>query len=151
MKNIWGKELKFPENLLYTPEFLWVGTEPEDNLRIGISHIGVKSVKELLYIRVTTRAGNHIKKGDAIGIVETNKRVWEIIAPVSGEVLAINSKLSAGDTNPISNDAYGDGWILELKKLNETDNELKLLLRGDTAEGKQWIKEQVEAVVPLME
>jgi glycine cleavage system H protein len=149
MRNVWGKELIFPEDILYTPELLWIKVESE-KLRIGISDLGVRSVKQLLYIRMTCRVGTQVKKGDTLGMVETSKTVWEIIAPVSGVVVAINKKISAGDTSPIMHDPYGEGWLVEMEKVSETESELQGLLRGGEAETKKWIQEQAEAIIPPM-
>src|SRR4030042_114076 len=114
MKNVWGKELNFPENIFYTPELLWIKVESQ-KLRIGISDLGVRSVKQLLYIRIACRKGAQVKKGDMLGIVETSKMVWEIIAPVSGVVVAINPKISSGDTTSLTHDNYGEGWLLDME------------------------------------
>lgn len=147
--NYWGKKLSFPEELLYTPELLWVRIEPEDKLRIGISDLGVKAVKELLFIRIKSRAGDHLKKGDLIGMVETSKMVWEIIAPVSGVVVGVNEQLLSGNPAPIEHDPYGEGWILQLQKTDETESELAQLMPGKEEKTKQWISERIEATVPL--
>ena len=148
MKNVWGKELTFPEDVLYTPELLWIKVEPE-KLRIGISDLGVKSVKRLLFIRIACRVGTQVKKGDTLGMVETSKRVWEIIAPVSGVLIAINKKISSGNTLPLTHDPYGEGWLVEMEKVSETESELQGLLKGDEADTENWIREQAEAIIPL--
>ena len=151
MRNAWGKELKFPEQLYYSPESLWVKSEPEDKLRIGISDIAVKAVKRLLDIRVKPRVGDQISKGDMIGFVETSKMVWEILAPVSGVVVAVNRKVSHGNPSTLMSDPYGEGWLIDIEKTDQTDSELKELHWGEEPETREWIKDMVEANVPLME
>jgi glycine cleavage system H protein len=147
--NSWGKVLKFPEDVLYSPELLWVKVEPENRLRLGISDLGVKSVKSLIYVRIKSRAGHQLKRGDMIGMVETSKMVWEIKAPVSGAVVAVNEKLLRGDPSALVLDPYGQGWILQLERTSETESELPLLLKGGEAATEKWIAEQVEAIIPL--
>lgn len=149
MKNVWGKELKFPEDILYTPELLWIKVEPE-KLRIGISDLGVRSVKQLLYIRMACRKGAQVKKGDTLGMVETSKMVWEIIAPVSGVVVAINPNFTSGDTSKLTVDNYGEGWVLEMERVSETDSELQAFLKGGEAETTKWIEEKAEEIIPPM-
>jgi len=149
MKNVWGKELKFPDDILYTPELLWIKVEP-DKLRIGISDLGVRSVKQLLYIRMACRKGTQVKKGDTLGMVETSKMVWEIIAPVSGVVVATNPNFSSGDTSKLTVDNYGEGWVLEMERGSETDSELQAFLKGGEAETTKWIKEKAEEIIPPM-
>ena len=149
MKNVWGKELKFPEDILYTPELLWIKDGPE-KLRIGISDLGVKSVKQLLYIRMACRVGTQVKKGDTLGLVETSKMVWEIIAPVSGVVVAVNQRISSGDTSRLTHDNYGEGWLVEMERVSETDSQLQGLWRGGEAETKKWIEEKAAEIIPPM-
>ena len=149
MKNVWGKELKFPDDILYTPELLWIKVEPE-KLRIGISDLGVRSVKQLLYIRMACRKGTQVKKGDTLGMVETSKMVWEIIATVSGMVVATNPKFSSGDTSKLTVDNYGEGWVLEMERVSETDSELQAFLKGGEAETTKWIEEKAAEIIPPM-
>ena len=159
LKNVWGKELHFPEDVYYTPELLWVKSECSgfgcqsggNKLRIGISDLGVKSVKALTYVRIKSRVGAQLKKGDLIGMVDTSKMVWEIIAPVSGVVVAVNEKLLQGNPALIRNDNYGEGWILQLERTSETESELQQLYKGGEAETKKWIEEKAKEIVPLQE
>ena len=151
MKNIWGREISFPSDVFYSPEYLWVSVESGNRLRIGISDLGVKSVKSLSYIEIEVSVGIQVKKGDRLGTIETSKRAWEIIAPVSGVVVALNSKTSKGNPATLASDPYGEGWIVELERTSETESELQELLKGDMAETKKWIQEQVEAFIPLLE
>jgi len=81
--------------------------------------------------------------------VETSKMVWQIIAPVSGVVVAVNDKLLAGNPAVIEHDPYGEGWILQLQKTSETTRELSQLMPGSDEKTKQWIAERIEATIPL--
>jgi len=151
VRNAWGKELKFPDQLYYTPELLWIKKESEGKLRIGISDLGVKAVKQLLHIRIKSRIGDMIGKGDMIGLVETSKMVWEIVAPVSGVVVAVNRKVSQGNPNTLSKDPYGEGWLIDIEKTSQTESELKDMRWGEEPKTKEWIRDMVQANVPLME
>lgn len=150
MKNMWGKELKFPEEVAYSPELLWVKSESGDRLRLGISDLGVKAVKELLHIRIKSLVGKPVKKGDLIGMVETSKMVWQIVTPVSGVVVAVNEKHRKGNPGILERDPYGEGWIFQLERTKETESELSQLYAGGEAKTKEWIAEQVQAIVPLL-
>ena len=149
MRNIWQKELTFPEDIYYSPELLWAKELGDNKMRMGISDLGVKSVKSLIYIRFTTPVGNEIKKGDTLGFVETSKMVWEIVTPLSGKLIERNRKLSSGNPAILVKDPYGEGWLVDIEKVSSTDAELKGLHKGDNTETKTWIREQAEAIVPL--
>ena len=58
--------------------------------------------------------GTAVSAGDAIGEVESTKSVSDIVAPISGTVIARNDAL---DSTPelVNSDPYGDGWMVEIQ------------------------------------
>lgn len=52
--------------------------------------------------------------GESFGAVESVKASSDLYAPVSGEVVAVNTDLEA-DQAPINQDPYGAGWMLRIK------------------------------------
>ncbi len=150
VKNYWSHELHFPKDVAYySEEWMWVKAEPGNKLRIGISDLGVRAVKELDYIRLKVRANKDVKKGDLLGMVDTSKMVWEIIAPVSGKVVEVNEDLLTGNPGPLTADNYGAGWVALLEKTGTTDSELKTLHKGGTPETEKWINDTIQKNVPL--
>jgi glycine cleavage system H protein len=149
VKNIYSKELIFPEDVYYSQELLWVKEQGGNRVRIGICDIAVKSVKHLQYVKISCRRGAQVNKGESLGYVETTKGVWEIIAPLSGTVVEINSKVATGNAGPIDHDPYGNGWLVELETAGDVGSELEALMKGSDAKTKEWIHEKVEEVVPL--
>jgi glycine cleavage system H protein len=149
MKNMWGKELKFPEDVYYSKELLWVKSQGGNKVRIGICDLGVKSVKNLNYVKISASVGSKVPKGKSLGHVETTKGVWEIIAPFSGTVVEINPPIAKGNANPIINDSYGNGWLVEMETEGDAGSALKDLMKGSDAETKKWIQEKAEELVPL--
>lgn len=149
MKNMWGKELNFPEDVYYSEEFLWVKDLGGKKVRVGISHLGVKAVKQLVHVKMTVRDGAQVTKGQPMGHVETSKGIWEIIAPFDGTVIGINPPISRSNSTPIVEDSYGEGWLVDMEIAG--DSELKSLRNGADAETKKWIDEKVEEVVPVMQ
>ncbi|MFH2044153.1 MAG: biotin/lipoyl-containing protein [Pseudomonadota bacterium] len=148
MENLWGHELVFPEDVLYSTELLWV-KEDGAKIRAGLSDIIVRSAKKLVTIKMTCDAGALINKGDSIGTVETSKAVREIIAPVSGTVITVNPSITGGDPSLIMKDPYGEGWVIEIEKTGDTDAQLKELMKGDEDETKEWLEEQADDIVPM--
>lgn len=149
MQNIWEKELTFPEDVYYSQELLWAKDLGENKVRMGISDLGVKSVKSLIHVRLITSVGTEIKKGDTLGFVETSKMVWEIVTPLSGKLVVKNAVLSSGNPAKLVKDPYGEGWLVEIEKTSDTEGELKGLHKGDDPATKTWIREMAEAIVPL--
>lgn len=151
MKNMWGKELAFPEDVYYSEELLWVKDEGVHRFRVGICDVAVKSVKELLFVDVAPRPGAQVAKGEILGYVETSKGVWEIVAPLSGTLVTVNPPIAQGNANPIVDDPYGKGWLIELETAGDAGSELQALRKGSEAKTREWLREKAEALVPLMD
>jgi glycine cleavage system H protein len=81
--------------------------------RIGITDFAQAALGDIVYIQLP-KAEAAVSANSVCGEVESTKSVSEIYAPISGKVIAINSKL---DSNPetINSDPYGDGWIAEIE------------------------------------
>ena len=149
MKNMYGKEIVFPEDVYYSEELLWVKDMGKNKVRLGICDLAVKSVKDLVFVQISHRRGAKVTKGESLGYMETTKGVWDIITPISGTVVEINPPIVQGNANPIYDEPYGKGWLVELETAGAV--ELKALRKGSDEKTKKWLLEKVEELVPLME
>ncbi|WP_432972924.1 glycine cleavage system protein GcvH [Dactylosporangium sp. CA-233914] len=102
-----------PEDLRYTAEHEWLAPAGEGTFRIGITHFAQDSLGDIVFVQLP-EAGASFEAGAALGEVESTKSVSEIYAPVSGEVVAVNSALESAP-ELINSDPYGAGWLVELK------------------------------------
>jgi glycine cleavage system H protein len=59
------------------------------------------------------KVGEKVTADQVCGEVESTKSVSEIYAPVSGEIVAVNSELD-GAPELINSDPYGAGWLVEI-------------------------------------
>jgi glycine cleavage system H protein len=73
--------------------------------------------------------GDRFEKGGEFGTVESVKAVAELLIPISGEILTVNSTLD-GSPELVNKDPYGDGWMVEIKP-SESD-ELGTMMIRDT-------------------
>ena len=64
--------------------------------------------------------GDTITKDQEFGVVESVKAVADLCAPISGEVVALNSDL-AERPELINQDCYASGWMLELRPTDESE------------------------------
>lgn len=96
--------------------------------RVGISDYMQQSLTDINYFDAPTTDTSVDQFGE-LGSVESAKAVFEIIAPVSGTIVAVNAEVVA---NPglINEDPYGKGWLVELK-LADWPEDQKLLLDPD--------------------
>lgn len=104
----------YPQELKYTGEHEWVRTpgEHEGSVRIGITHFAQDALGDIVYVSLP-EVGATVAAGDTCGELESTKSVSDVYAPISGEVVAVNSGL---DTTPelVNDDPYGGGWLFEV-------------------------------------
>jgi glycine cleavage system H protein len=116
-----GDEMsQVPDGLRYTKEHEWVKREGADG-RIGITDHAQSELTEIVFVELP-KIGKKVKKGDALGVVESVKTVSDIYSPVSGEVVAANKTL---EDNPqlINQSPYDKGWfaLIKLAEASEID------------------------------
>ena len=104
----------YPEDLKYTSEHEWIRTpgEHEGSIRIGITHFAQDALGDIVYVSLP-EVGATVTAGDTCGELESTKSVSDVYAPVSGEVVAVNSGLDA-TPELVNDDPYGGGWLFEV-------------------------------------
>ncbi len=101
-----------PDDLRYTAEHEWVKVI-DGGVRVGITDHAQEALGDIVFVTLPA-PGTSVEAGQPLGEVESTKSVSDIYAPVSGEILARNDVL---DARPelVNADAYGDGWMIEIK------------------------------------
>jgi glycine cleavage system H protein len=111
---------EIPQDLLYTDdhEYLKPAGEP-GVVYIGITDYAQGELGDIVFVELP-KIGAKLKKHDVFGTIEAVKAVSELYAPVSGEVLEINTRL---DSEPavVNNTPYGDGWMIKLRMTDESE------------------------------
>lgn len=107
-----------PIELKYSQEHEWAKKNGEE-IVVGITDYAQKKLGDVVFVELPS-VGKTIKVSDAMACIESFKAASEVYAPLSGVVLAVNSKLS---TNPglINKDPYGEGWLIRLKPTDGTE------------------------------
>ncbi|MFB9903965.1 glycine cleavage system protein GcvH [Allokutzneria oryzae] len=102
-----------PEDLRYTEQHEWIARTGEGVVRIGITDFAQQQLGDVVFVQLP-EVGKKVAAEDVLGEVESTKSVSDIYAPLAGEVVTINEAVvTAPET--INTDAYGDGWLVELK------------------------------------
>ncbi len=122
-----------PKDLHYTEdhEYLKASGEPGVVL-IGITDYAQGELGDIVFIELP-KVGAKLKKHDVFGTIEAVKAVSELFAPVSGEVLEINTRLDA-EPALVNSSPYGDGWMVKVKMTDES--ETSALLDSAAYKGK---------------
>ena len=105
-------EESYPEELKYHPEHDWARIDGEEAV-FGITWYAQDALGEVVFAEAP-EVGTTVSKDAAYAEVESVKAVSDVIAPLSGEVIAVNERL--GDApEKINEDPYGDGWLVRVK------------------------------------
>ena len=124
MSEIKVKDYTVLTDRLYTETDEWIKVT-DDVAVVGITDYAQKKLKDSVGIELP-EVGKKVKKGEAIGVIESIKATADVYAPISGEVVEVNEKL-LDSPELINNDPYGDGWIVKIKI--EDKSELDKLLK----------------------
>lgn len=113
-----------PEELWYTPEHEWVLPSAAGTVRVGITDYAATQLGDVVHVELPL-VGDSVMTGDPVGEVESTKSVSDVLAPVTGEVVARNDALE-NSPELVNSDPYGEGWMIEIK-LAETSEMDSLL------------------------
>jgi glycine cleavage system H protein len=116
-----------PEELLFTKTHEWISLAEEGGLKVatmGLSAFAVDALTDLVFIELP-KVGRTVQSGESFCEVESVKAVSDVYAPLTGEVMSVNSGL-ADDLDTLSKDPFGAGWIAKLKVTDDAN--LKNLL-----------------------
>jgi glycine cleavage system H protein len=80
---------------------------------VGISDHAQHQLGDVVYVELPA-LGVKFAKGAGAAVVESVKAASDVFAPVSGEVVAVNSDVDA-EPALINQDALGRGWIMKIK------------------------------------
>ena len=103
--------MEFPDDLRYTKDHEWLRLEGNDAI-VGITDFAQDALGDVVFVELPT-VGATLTRGQTFGVVESNKTVSDLFAPVSGRVTAVNQELR-DEPERVNQDPYGDGWMIRL-------------------------------------
>jgi glycine cleavage system H protein len=125
----------YPDDLRYHREHDWARIDG-DEATFGITWFAQDALGELVHFEAPEE-GSTVSKDQSYAEVESVKAVSDVIAPLSGEILAVNSAIvEAPET--VNSDPYGDGWLVRVR-LTSADETDALL---DAEAYRQYLAEQ---------
>jgi glycine cleavage system H protein len=96
----------------YTKDHEYIRIEG-DTGTVGITDFAQGQLGDVVFVELPS-LGKTVAKGGEAAVVESVKAASEVYAPVSGEVVAVNSELEAAP-GTVNEDPAGKGWFLKLK------------------------------------
>jgi glycine cleavage system H protein len=102
----------YPEDLKYHAEHDWARVEGDEAV-LGITWFAQDALGELVHFEAPA-VGATTVQGEPYGEIESVKAVSDVIAPLSGEVLDVNSKV-VDEPETVNADPYGEGWLVRIR------------------------------------
>jgi len=120
------EQLRFPEELLYSPTHEWVRVEGNRAV-IGVTDYAQNELGDVTYLELPN-VGDSVEAGQPFGVIESVKADEELFAPVSGTVVAVNQN-AVDHPEVVNSDPYGEGWLIVVEMSNP--DELKTLMSAE--------------------
>jgi glycine cleavage system H protein len=117
-------EMKIPEDIKYTNDHEYYKLDGNVGI-VGITDYAQSELGDIIFIDITAEIGAEVKQGESLGSIEAVKTVSEVLSPVSGKILEINTAIN-DNSSVVNEDPYGEGWILKIEPSNM--DEVKNLL-----------------------
>jgi glycine cleavage system H protein len=104
---------------------LWLESPGDGYVRVGLTDYLQQLNGDVAFAHIKP-AGTKLTAGEEFAEIETIKATVSFIAPVTGEVIEVNSAL---DLTPelVNQDPYGKGWLAVIKAANWQADRARLL------------------------
>jgi glycine cleavage system H protein len=112
--------MEFPEDVRYTKDHEWLRIQGGEGV-IGITDFAQDALGDVVFVELPA-VGAVLTQGQTFGVVESNKTVSDLFAPIGGKVLAVNQTLR-DRPELVNSDPYGAGWMIRIAitKRDEVD------------------------------
>ena len=101
----------YPDELRYHPEHAWARLSGDEAI-FGITWHAQDALGEIVFLELP-EVGSTVAKDSSYAEVESVKTTSDVIAPLSGEVTAVNEGLvDAPET--VNAEPYEDGWLVKV-------------------------------------
>ncbi len=100
------------ENCRFAKTHEWAHMEG-DIATVGISNHAQEEISDIVFVDLP-KVGQQVTAGQNCCVIESVKSASEIYAPVSGEVVEVNTAL-ANDPALVNREPHGNGWLFKIK------------------------------------
>lgn len=83
------------------------------DVRTGLTHVPGSFLGDVVSVELPPPRTD-VSTGEPIGLVESSTTVFELLSPLSGTVVALNSD-AENAPRKVMEDPYGEGWLLSIR------------------------------------
>ena len=103
---------KVPSDLKYAKSHEWLRVDG-DTATVGITDHAQHELTDVVFVELPA-LGRKLAAGEACAVVESVKTASDIYSPVSGDVIAVNPRLS-NEPSLVNTEPYAEGWFYKIK------------------------------------
>ena len=96
----------------YTKEHEWLRVEG-DLVVVGITEHAASQLGDVVFVELP-ETETMVAEGDEVCVIESVKAASDILAPVDGEIVAVNTKL-VDNPGLVNEDPTGAAWFFKMK------------------------------------
>lgn len=96
----------------FTEDHEWLRVE-DDLVIVGITEHASEQLGDVVFVDLP-EAGRTVSTGEEVVVIESVKAASDILAPLDGEIVAVNDAL-ADSPALVNEDPLGAGWVFKMK------------------------------------
>ena len=101
--------------LKYTETHEWVSLSG-NQATVGITDHAQKEISDVVFVELA-KVGHAAKQKESVMVIESVKAAFDIYAPLSGKIIAVNEKLKERP-ELVNQSPLGDGWLYKMECSN---------------------------------
>ena len=106
-------------SIKYSEDHEWVELKGDDQVVIQITDFAQEQLGDLVYVELP-EVGDECSRGENISVIESVKAASDLVAPVSGTIIEVNSRLE-DEPELVTEDSMGEGWFIKVKLSNTSE------------------------------
>ncbi|MHA6267331.1 glycine cleavage system protein GcvH [uncultured Aliiroseovarius sp.] len=96
----------------YTEEHEWL-REEDGTYLVGITAHAAEQLGDVVFVELP-EVGDTVSKDDEIVVIESVKAASDILSPLDGEIVEVNSAIE-DEPGKVNDDPEGDAWFFKIK------------------------------------
>ena len=99
----------------FTEEHEWLRPEEDEEnvVTVGITEYAAEQLGDIVFVELPEE-GTTVAKEDEVVVIESVKAASDIMAPVDGEIVEVNSPLEE-TPGLVNDDPLGAGWFFKIR------------------------------------
>ena len=110
--------MPYPDDVRYTAEHEWARLE-DGLVTVGITSYASEQLGDVVFVELP-EVGRKLEAMKPFGVVEAVKTVSDLFAPISGEVVEVNGRLT-DQPGTVNEQPYGEGWMIRIRPSRAQD------------------------------